>query len=93
MDPRKNNNLYSGGYQVDVTDGGPNGDFINPMDPGQPIQTDQNMNRTRGGYNYDGTRNPQQVLQDDGTVLAVVDPTTKHREFDAARQDQGMINR
>ena len=45
-----------------------------------------------GGYNYDGTRNPQQVLQDDGTVLAVVDPTTKHREFDAATQDQGMIN-
>ena len=57
MDPRKNNNLYSGGYQVDVTDGGPNGDFINPMDPGQPIQTDQNMNRTRGGYNYGGTYN------------------------------------
>ncbi len=45
-----------------------------------------------GAYNYDGSRNPTQVLQDDGTVVAVVDPTTKHREFDAATQDRGTIN-
>ena len=48
-------------------------------------------------YNYDGSRNPTQVVcngdddtkiacqgKDDGTVVAVTDPTTKHREFDAS---------
>ena len=39
---------------------------------------------------YDGGRNPTRVLQDDGTELAVVDPTTKHREFDPMTQDRGM---
>ena len=46
----------------------------------------------RRRYNYDGSRDPTQVRQnDDGTTVAVVDPTTKHREFDAATQDQGTI--
>lgn len=48
-------------------------------------------------YNYDGSRNPQHVLcngddatkivckgVDDGSFVDVVDPTTKHREFDAS---------
>ncbi len=42
-------------------------------------------------YNYTGARNPQQVteLDDEGgqTVETVVDPTTKHREFDPDGQD------
>jgi hypothetical protein len=41
-------------------------------------------------YAYDGARAPTQVLQDDGTVKAVVDPTTQHRELQA-NQDRGMI--
>lgn len=41
-------------------------------------------------YAYDGARAPTQVLQDDGTVVAVVDPTTQHRELQAG-QDRGMI--
>ena len=36
--------------------------------------------------------NPTIVQNDDGTTTAVVDPTTKHREFDAATQDEGTIN-
>lgn len=42
-------------------------------------------------YNYAGTRAPTQVRQDDGTVVAVTDPTTKHRELDPARQDRGVL--
>jgi hypothetical protein len=38
-------------------------------------------------YRYDGSRDPTPVVQDDGTVQQVVDPTTKHREFDPATQD------
>jgi len=41
-------------------------------------------------YNYDGNRAPQQLRQDDGTIAAVVDPTTKHREFDPS-QDRATI--
>lgn len=43
-------------------------------------------------YSYDGSRQPTQVTQDDGTTVAVIDPTTKHRELDPATQDRGMIN-
>jgi hypothetical protein len=41
-------------------------------------------------YNYDGARNPQQVSSYiDGELVdeEVIDPTTKHREFDAKNQD------
>jgi hypothetical protein len=41
-------------------------------------------------YAYDGARAPTQVLHDDGTVEAVADPTTKHRELQAD-QDRGMV--
>jgi hypothetical protein len=41
-------------------------------------------------YAYDGARAPTQVVQDDGTVKAVVDPTTQHRELHAD-QDRGTI--
>ncbi len=41
-------------------------------------------------YNYDGSRNPSNVRADDGTVTNVVDPTTKHREWNAS-QDVGMV--
>lgn len=41
-------------------------------------------------YAYDGARAPTQVLHDDGTVEAVVDPTTKHRELQPD-QDRGMV--
>ncbi len=42
-------------------------------------------------YNYAGARAPTRVRQDDGTFVEVVDPTTKHREFDPAKQDRGVI--
>ena len=42
-------------------------------------------------YSYDGARNPTPVVQDDGSVTQVVDPTTRHREFDAATQDEQTI--
>ena len=41
-------------------------------------------------YAYDGARAPTQVRGDDGTVAAVVDPTTQHREFHAD-QDRGQL--
>ena len=41
-------------------------------------------------YAYDGAREPTRVRQDDGTVVEVIDPTTKHREFNAA-QDRGQL--
>ncbi|HSK04637.1 MAG TPA: hypothetical protein VK932_25480 [Kofleriaceae bacterium] len=42
-------------------------------------------------YSYAGARAPTPVRQDDGTVVRVVDPTTKHREFDPEAQDRGVI--
>jgi hypothetical protein len=39
-------------------------------------------------YGYDGARAPTQVRLDDGTVAAVVDPTTQHRELHA---DQDIV--
>jgi hypothetical protein len=42
-------------------------------------------------YAYDGSRKPTSVRQDDGTFVDIVDPTTKHREFDGAKQDKQMI--
>ncbi|MGE0551205.1 MAG: hypothetical protein AB7O24_17290 [Kofleriaceae bacterium] len=41
-------------------------------------------------YGYDGARAPTPVRQDDGTVVDVADPTTKHREL-TADQDRGMV--
>ncbi|HEX2688427.1 MAG TPA: hypothetical protein VHN14_17475 [Kofleriaceae bacterium] len=41
-------------------------------------------------YGYDGARAPTQVRRDDGTLEAVVDPTTQHREFHAD-QDRGTL--
>lgn len=41
-------------------------------------------------YSYEGSRSPTQVLQDNGTVVAVVDPTTQHREFHSD-QDQAEV--
>ncbi len=41
-------------------------------------------------YAYDGSRQPTRVRQDDGSYLDVVDPTTKHREFNAT-QDRGPV--
>ncbi|HEU0031821.1 MAG TPA: hypothetical protein VFQ53_14385 [Kofleriaceae bacterium] len=41
-------------------------------------------------YNYEGNRNPTKVRNDDGTITEVVDPTTKHREFDPAN-DRGPV--
>lgn len=39
-------------------------------------------------YNYDGARNAQAVVNlVDGEVEQIVDPTTKHREFDPKNQD------
>ncbi len=38
-------------------------------------------------YNYEGNRRPQKLRQDDGTFLTVDDPTTKHREFDPAKDE------
>jgi hypothetical protein len=44
-------------------------------------------------YNYDGSRNPTPVVTDEnGDTTPVVDPTTKHREFNAATQDEVTIN-
>jgi hypothetical protein len=40
-------------------------------------------------YGYAGSRAPTRVRQDDGTFVDVVDPTTKHREFDPLTQDRG----
>ena len=42
-------------------------------------------------YRYDGSRDPTPVVHDDGTTEQIVDPTTKHRELDAARDDEGAI--
>ena len=42
-------------------------------------------------YNYNGNREATLVVQDDGTVVPVTDPTTKHREFDPA-QDFGVVD-
>jgi len=42
-------------------------------------------------YGYDGARAPTQVRHDDGTLEAVVDPTTRHRELQA-NQDRGVVN-
>ncbi|HWU89726.1 MAG TPA: hypothetical protein VN253_20830, partial [Kofleriaceae bacterium] len=42
-------------------------------------------------YNYEGSRAPTRIRQDDGTFVDVVDPTTKHREFDPKTQDRGTI--
>jgi hypothetical protein len=42
-------------------------------------------------YNYDGSRNPTPVVQNDGSVQQVVDPTTQHREFHEAADDIGVI--
>ncbi|HLL23492.1 MAG TPA: hypothetical protein VK427_15250, partial [Kofleriaceae bacterium] len=42
-------------------------------------------------YAYDGARRPTRVRQDDGTFVDIVDPTTKHREFDTAKQDRGVV--
>lgn len=42
-------------------------------------------------YAYDGARKPTRIRQDDGSFVEVVDPTTKHREFDASKQDRGTI--
>lgn len=55
MDPRKANNLYGGGYQLSNFDGAPF-TMTNPMGEGA-IETNMNMNRTRGGYNYGLTFN------------------------------------
>ncbi|MDQ3365697.1 MAG: hypothetical protein M3680_09755 [Myxococcota bacterium] len=41
-------------------------------------------------YGFDGSRAPTRVRQDDGSYVDVVDPTTKHREFDAT-QDRGVV--
>jgi hypothetical protein len=41
-------------------------------------------------YSYDGARQPTAVRADDGSIAQVVDPTTKHREFNAAK-DRGPI--
>ena len=41
-------------------------------------------------YNYEGSRAPTQVRQDDGTVTPVIDPTTKHREFNRT-QDRAAV--
>jgi hypothetical protein len=41
-------------------------------------------------YAYDGARQPTAVRADDGSIAQVVDPTTKHREFNAAK-DRGPI--
>lgn len=41
-------------------------------------------------YNFDGSRNPTLVRNDDGTQTPVVDPTTKHREFVAAEDVQTL---
>jgi hypothetical protein len=41
-------------------------------------------------YAYDGSRKPTRIRQDDGTFVDVVDPTTKHREFNES-QDRGTI--
>ena len=41
-------------------------------------------------YAYDGSRKPTRIRQDDGTFVEVVDPTTKHREFDD-KQDKATI--
>jgi len=42
-------------------------------------------------YDYSGSRSPTRVRQDDGTFVDVVDPTTKHREFDPAN-DEGPVD-
>jgi len=42
-------------------------------------------------YASDGARRPTRVRQDDGTFVDIVDPTTKHREFDPDKQDKGTI--
>ena len=42
-------------------------------------------------YAYDGSRRPTQVRNDDGSITSVVDPTTKHREFDPAKHDRGTL--
>lgn len=42
-------------------------------------------------YAYDGSRRPTRVRQDDGTFVDVVDPTTKHREFDPDKHDRGPL--
>lgn len=42
-------------------------------------------------YAYDGSRKPTRVQKDDGTFVDIVDPTTKHREFDGDKQDKQMI--
>ena len=41
-------------------------------------------------YAYDGARAPTQVRRDDGTIEAIADPTTRHREFHAD-QDRGDV--
>jgi LVIVD repeat len=41
-------------------------------------------------YSYEGSRAPTQVRQDDGTVTPVIDPTTKHREFNRT-QDRAAV--
>ena len=42
-------------------------------------------------YNYAGNREPQRLRNDDGTFTEVDDPTTKHREFDPAK-DIGPVD-